>query len=371
MPEELNTISTRDQFTKGLATLLLPALALWMSACSSDQAPTEPQIRGGETPAAATLALTSNTWTARAPLPFGPCEVAAGLVDAAGKSTVYVLGGTVCNEGGDLALVWAYDVTGDTWTRKNAQYSTTSPNGLGKIGNKFYVTGGSTFGGGGGELARATTEAYDFTNDRFIQKADMPKATGEGVTGVIHDKLYVLPGFCSGEGPLFCDVEPIRQLYRYDPVTNTWATRRSAPHYHRGGAGGVINDKFYVVGGKKDCCLSAASLDVASLDVYDPATNTWTTLAPMPTAGPVIGAVLRGRLYVIRGPTGELADTGAGALYVYDPVTNIWKTKRGPTWSHAAATRVMIDGIAYLLAVGGTHGSGFDETPNPSELYTP
>jgi len=202
--------------------------------------------------------------------------------------------------------------------------------------------------------------AYDFTNDRFIQKADMPKAGAEGVSGVIHDKLYVLPGYCDGDrwpDPRSCDVEPSRQLYRYDPVTNRWATLAPAPHYHRGGVGGVINHKLYVVGGREECCQK----DVADLDVYDPATNSWETLAPIPSAGPAIGAMMRNRLYVIR---------GAGTLYVYDPVTNIWKTKRGPTWSHAAATRVMIDGIAYLLAVGGSHGSNF-EVPNPSELYTP
>jgi N-acetylneuraminic acid mutarotase len=312
MPEEL------DEFTKGsprrtavlLTTLLMPALALGIPACSSEP-PTAPETSGHETPAAPSFALASNTWAARAPLPFGPCEVAAGLaVDPAGKSTVYVIGGAVCGEPEDFSGVNAYDVASDTWTRKSADYATASPNGAGKIGNKFYVTGGFTFGGG--SLAtRFTTMAYDFTNDRFIQKADMPKAGGEGVTGVIHDKLYVLPGYCDGDrwpDPRSCDFEPNRQLYRYDPATKNWKT-----------------------------------------------------LAPMPTAGPANGAMLRGRLYVIR---------GAGSLYVYDPVTNIWKTKRGPTWCHEAATRVMIDGIAYLLAVGGSHGSTY-EIPNPSELYTP
>ncbi len=343
-------------------TLLLPALAVWLAACASEQPSTGPEASDGDTPVVPSFALASNTWAARSPLPSGACGVAAGLaVDPAGKSTVYVIGGNVCGEGGLFGGVYAYDVPSDTWTRKGADYPVASPNGLGKIGNKFYVAGGVTFSVGG-ESGRFKTMAYDFTNDRFLQKADMPKAGGEGVSGVIKDKLYVLSGFCDGDrfpDPRSCDVEPNHQLYRYDPVTNTWATLAPAPHVHRFGVGGVINHKLYVVGGREECCQK----DVADLDVYDPATNTWKTLAPIPSAGPAIGAMLRNRLYVIRGP-------GAGNLYVYDPATNIWKTKRGPVWSHAAATRVMIGGIAYLLAVGGSHGPNID-IPNPSELYTP
>jgi N-acetylneuraminic acid mutarotase len=134
-----------------------------------------------------------------------------------------------------------------------------------------------------------------------------------------------------------------------------------SPHFHRNGTGGVINGKFYVAGGFNNFDR------VAYLDVYDPATNSWRTLAPIPTTGRVIGAVLRGKLFVIAGSGSERR------AYAYDPGTNTWKTRAAPQWDHDALVRVTLDGRPYLLAVGGYHGpnSNLPYIPNDRELYTP
>ena len=94
----------------------------------------------------------------------------------------------------------------------------------------------------------------------------------------------------------------------------------------------------------------------AGLDAYDPATDTWRTLAPMPTPGTAVGTVLDHKLYVL---------TGDRHTYAYDPVTNTWKT-RAPVPAVAtpqAAARIVLNGRAFLFAAGA--GS------TPSELYTP
>jgi N-acetylneuraminic acid mutarotase len=99
---------------------------------------------------------------------------------------------------------------------------------VGKIGSRLYFSGGLR---GGEGLYSSELHAYDYGADRMIGKAFMPKFTGDGVTGVINGKLYVAGGF-NGLHP------------------------------------------------------------VANLDVYDPATNSWTTLAPIPTAGRAAGAAM-------------------------------------------------------------------------------
>jgi N-acetylneuraminic acid mutarotase len=277
-------------------------------------------------------------------------------LNSVGQSIVYVFGGEL-RDGTIGGAVLSYNVSTDTWAYKGSNVRVSRPNGVGKIGSKLYFSGGLY--GGNAEYS-SELYVYDYGTDRRIQKPgmQMPKHTGDGVTGVINGKLYVLPGTCSTEDGS-CDLEPNRQLYRYDPATNSWVTRRSSPHFHKNGAAGVINGKLYVAGGFNDL-RPVADRPVADLDVYDPATNTWTTLARMPAGGRAIGAVLGGKLFVI----------ASGGLYVYHPATNTWETKAAPKWSHDALVRVVRNRRSYLLAVGGTHGVRQD-IPNPTELYTP
>jgi N-acetylneuraminic acid mutarotase len=162
---------------------------------------------------------------------------------------------------------------------------------------------------------------------------------------VIDDKLYVLPGYCSDTRfPQvgYCDHIEFRRLWRYNPATNLWATKRPAPHYHRLGAAGVINGKFYVAGGYNGFAAEG------SLDVYDPATDTWKTLAPLPTAGRADGAVLLGKLFVVAWGVSQ----NERHLYAYNPANNTWATKAPPS-KFGPVARVDLGGLPYLLLVSG------------------
>ncbi len=64
----------------------------------------------------------------------------------------------------------------------------------------------------------------------------------------------------------------------YDPATNTWTTKAPMPTARDGLAAAVVNNKVYVIRGIK--WVHNLSIN----EEYDPATNTWTTKAPMPTA---------------------------------------------------------------------------------------
>ena len=338
---------------------------LALAACGEDRLPTQPDTAGDPAPAASSFALASNSWTAKAPMagPFNNSLAAGVAPKSAGQSIVYTFGGVSDDEGGTGGVIQAYNVATNTWTSKTSRVFVYDLNGVVKIGSRLYFSGGRARDFEGGRPSSPATWAYDYTNDRLIRKADMPKATSQGVSGVIDGKMYVLPGECDGSGwpyPGYCDHPAIRQLFRYDPATNTWVARKSAPHYHRRGAGGVLGGKFYVAGGLDD-----RGLGTANLDAYDPATNTWRARAPLPTAGPAIGTVLGSKLFVIVGFGSERR------AYAYDPATNAWKARAVPTWNHPAVVRVTLDGVAHLLAVGGQHDAGgyFGE-PNNSELYT-
>jgi N-acetylneuraminic acid mutarotase len=329
-----------------IKTFWLTGLAL-AGACSSEETPTGPVAV--EPPVLPSLLTTApNSWTAKAPLPSGRGGFSIGVANNPLKQPIlYVFGGSI----DDLQYhdVWAYSLVTNSWTYKGEGFEGSVSNGVGNVGGKLYISGGFNHSGGT-FVAQRTLMVYDPVANTWTQKADMPRSTAAGITGVISGKLYVLAGACGDD----CVDETIRRLYRYDPTTNAWATLSWCPHFHRSGGGGVINGKFYVAGNNW----------TANLDVYDPATNKWKALAPLPVAiGGAAGVVANGKLFVI---------TGFRAVYAYDPVTNSWKSKAaypaktGP----AAAGRMTLDGKSYILGVKGILGDGVD-TLSTSALYTP
>jgi Kelch motif protein/galactose oxidase-like protein len=345
--------------------LALALSVLALGACNETTAPTQPATADDPSLAGASSALTSNIWTAKAAMPeaLGRQAFAVGVANnAAGRSIVYVLGGIFSdNWVNRLATsILAYDVVTDTWTTKAAVFGGVSTNGVGRIGSKLYISGGYDYARPDRPLV-SSLFAYDLSRDRMIRKADMPRATALGVTGVINGKLYVLAGACLDMG----QATTCRSLYRYDPASNAWTTLAPAPRSHYSQAvAGVIDGKFYVTGG-------GSYGDLKRLDVYDPATNTWKALRSSPqrrTHGG--GAVLGGKLYVVLSDLSSLRDT-----YAYDPVTDRWRNKapfpEGQSGSRAAA-RVTLNGRSHMLAVGSIIDVNIPNyPPAPSQLYTP
>jgi hypothetical protein len=83
-----------------------------------------------------------------------------------------------------------------------------------------------------------------------------------------------------------------------------------------------INGKFYLTSGQGEPFADR------TLEVYDPATRTWTTKSPMPTARAVASAaVVHGKLFV----AGGVVDRNGLAVVTdiveaYDPFNDTWAT---------------------------------------------
>jgi len=284
---------------------------------------------------------------------------AVGVVpNATGPSKAYVFGGTN-GAGGSGAATRVYDVATNSWRVIGNTVYAFNLNGVGNIGDKLYFSGGTDYGSGSLEWTNQTW-AFDPVTETLTRKADMPLYTANGVSGVIGDKLYVLPGSCSGNGypsPGYCAQETIRKLFRFNPVTNIWVTKASCPHFHRGGVGGAIENKFYVVGGVDDQFHLTRNLDV-----YDPATNTWKSLAPLPTTlGGLVGAVLRGQLFVVGTSSSGIRH------YAYNPTSNKWVAKAAPSTYGGPAAKVLLNGTSRMLVLSGADVDIGDH----SQLYTP
>lgn len=345
-------------------TLVL-GLAL-LTSCAVDPQTTEPAGSNEGPGVQPALAVRANSWTTRAPMPTPRAYPAAAVANnSVGQPVLYAIGGFDPGAG-RVRSVEAYNFATDRWTaRAPLPIALSNTNGVGNIGGKLYISGGFLETAAGVDGRSRRLYVYDPVRNSWARKADMPRKIAEGITGVIDGKLYVLTGSCEG-----CADPITRRLYRYDPATDTWETSFPwCPHAHVAGAGAVINGKFYVAGGR-----GRDNRDTDKLDVYNPVTNRWTTLARMrePRTG-VAAARLQNKLYVI-GESNITPGTGErqNDVDAYDPVTNTWKIKAPmPTGrGDLAAARVTWAGQSHILAVGGFDIEG--STPGDvNQAYTP
>lgn len=329
----------------------LPVALPVLGACRDDAALTEPEPV--LTPAGSAAAAALGTWTPKAPL-LDPTSgyAAAAAPNAYGQWEVYIVGGG--DPDGQTGFPGeTYNVATDTWSFNGSFSRAAGLDGMSRIGNRLYFTGGANCCN---DLQIFnTTWAYEPATKRMFQLANAPKASMFGVSGVINGKLYVLPGWCSGESddPGHClEWQQLRELWRYDPGTNKWTTRKPAPHFHVSGAAAVIGNKLYAVGSEHQD---------AFLDVYDPATNTWRTRAPIPTPGErFFAAPLQSKLFVISWshPNGGPVKLKA---YLYDPASNTWTSKAAPPGAWGPIVKVMVGGQPRLFMPG----------QQSSYLYTP
>ena len=160
----------------------------------------------------------------------------------------------------------------------------------------------------------------------------------------------------AGEGGFYTNET---RLFRYDPATDTWSEREPAPHHHHRAAVGVINGKIYVAGGMTKTLRNEVTYEYepepfAELDVYDPATNVWTTKASMPTPrwGAAAG-VIDGKLYVAGGRGADLSVLST--MEMYDPASNSWGGRAKMLTGREGAGAAVLGGVLHVL--GGTGGS--------------
>ena len=137
----------------------------------------------------------------------------------------------------------------------------------------------------------------------------MPTPRMAGAIGAINGKIYVV------SGATVSGLTTVNEIY--SPATNTWTTGAPIPTARFAVAGAVVNGILYVMGG-----ADSAQTPFSVVEAYDPMTNTWTTKAPMPTPDDSMTAVVEnGFIYVVGGFT-----SGARSAIVqrYNPAANTW-----------------------------------------------
>jgi N-acetylneuraminic acid mutarotase len=115
-------------------------------------------------------------------------------------------------------------------------------------------------------------------------------ARGYVSAAAVNGKVYVAGGFDS--------TGLTARMEAYDPASNTWTAKAPMPSSRARTATVVVGGKIHFMGSID------SAVPIALNDQYDPTTDSWTVGTPMPTAkyGFALGEIA-GKLYVAGGKT--------------------------------------------------------------------
>ena len=197
----------------------------------------------------------------------------------------------------------------------------------------------------------------------LVSGGAFPEASEEVLGATAGGKLYAFSGLAPG-------FKPRALVYEYDPATNQWSKKKPMQLATHHVAFTTLNDKIYAFGGFVLPDQGPPAWNpIDNAWEYDPATDEWKALAPMPTKrGAAAAGVFGGKLYVTGGANSlpGVKENGIhptrphnvmGTVEEYDPSTNAWRTRRPlllPRNHHVTAAAG-----DKLYVIGGRVGSAF------------
>ena len=197
-------------------------------------------------------------------------------------------------------------------------------------------------------LCIVNTQPIRAAENSWTTKASMPTARAQLGVAVVNEKIYAIGGANnSATGPNVLNINEA-----YDPATNTWTTKKPMPTARHSFGIAVYQNKIYCIGG------SINGPHLAVTEVYDPATDSWETKTSMPTARAALTAnTVNGKIYLMGG---EPAKTTNEA---YDPATDSWSTKAQIPTSTVYSQSAVVENKVYLI--GGLSSRSSNQIYDP------
>jgi hypothetical protein len=165
-------------------------------------------------------------------------------------------------------------------------------------------------------------------------------------------KCYDRETFESGDGLTLCTDTGARSrfLLRYNPANGNWVYLRPPPHdLDVAGVPGTLGGKLYLA-------------TRGPTDVYDPATNQWSTTAelPIPSAGYFLGGAAVAAKLLVAGSATEDGTTPSTFTRSFDPSSGGWSSRAAAPerfealfGTNVRGVRVQVEGQPRLAIVGG------------------
>lgn|GEM_PF-4335554 len=254
---------------------------------------------------------------------------------------IYVIAGS--NDGGSTVnSMEVYDIIADMWTTKTAPPVPNIEAIACSVNNKIYLIGG--YNSITGE-AMNNVQVYDPAIDMWTIKTDMPTSRSLITGAVINGKIYITGGWSGSY--VVTEV--------YDPALDLWSTAANIPlGILQNNGGASLNGEFYCVGGR-DINYSNPTIYDNNFR-YNPITNSWSSLANIPTplfSGSVVA--YNGKIHHFGGATG-LFTPNVNNHFIYDPTTDSWTIGQPMPYKRAGHNAVVANNKVYLI--GGVDSAG-------------
>ncbi len=208
-----------------------------------------------------------------------------------------------------------------------------------------------------------------FSTAQWTQKADMPTVRSDFSTCVVDGKIFVIGGSLRLKMDEYGD-QSISTVEMYDPETDTWEGRTNMPTVRSNVSVSVVDGKIYAIGGSKTKKIqvprgfTTGSEELPTVEMYDPATDTWTQKADMPTPRKTKVCVVNGKIYAIGGWSTDSEQSQLEIVEVYDPATDTWAKAQSMNHARCSAAISVVNGEIY--AIGGI---GWPPNRDPSGRY--
>jgi N-acetylneuraminic acid mutarotase len=203
------------------------------------------------------------------------------------------------------------------------------------IDGQIYAPGG--FAGGNPPNPSNALERYDPGTNTWEFLAILPKMRHHAMVVDSEGDLFLFGGDdYSGRGP---------DAWIYDPLTDEWQTISPMPIHVTAATAVVLDEHIYVFGGLGHL-LSDLPFN-GEVQRYDPRQDQWEILSTVPVEVNHCTAVaLDGEIYVIGGRD---ASTDYSLVQIYDPQGDTWREGEPLQLGRAGHAAVVVDGLIYVL----------------------